>query len=207
MNTEIWMMLFGGLALLLVIGSILKGTDALLKRPYRAEERYGAVHAGGLDGIGGRKRLHLFLNREALIIKPWFKPALVIPFADIEEAESSWVFETRSRIASTGSQGMTEQTSSERSRDLENIRGSVHSGATRRQLMLHYVQGGRSRTACFEFRYGEEEDTDREPFYRCLQSLDRRLGEFRAANPANNAAARVDLRKSTEQSDDGMTET
>lgn len=203
MNTEVWMLLLGGFALLLVIGIILKSADALLKRPYRAEERYSAVHSGGLDGIGDGKRLHLFLNREELIVKPWFKPAIVIPFADIEEAESLWGFAARSRTEST--LGLPEETSPERVRDLENIRNLANSRAARRQLLLHYKRDGRARTACFEFRYGEEEDTDREPFYRCLQSLDHRLQNFRSAN-REGAADRVDLRKNAARTDDGMPE-
>ncbi|OWA35850.1 hypothetical protein B9G55_08140 [Saccharibacillus sp. O16] len=206
MDTEIGMTLtawvLGGFVLLFVIGGILKGADFLLKRPYAAEERYNAVHAGGLNPISGRRRVHLLLNREALIIKPWFQPAIVIPFSDIEEAESSWVY--ASRRSTTGSApAPSDEASPERLQDLEDIRSLTRAQSRPRQLMLHYERDGKRRIACFDFRYGEEEDTDREPFYRCLQSLDRRLQNFRLANRAN-ASVNMDLRKNIEQNDDGI---
>lgn len=191
MMMPLWMLL--GFLMLFMIVAVIEGVDYLRKRPYKAQELYDARHVSGLNGLRGKERIQLFLNADALTVKPWFKPAIVIPWEQLTESGALWPFmlkpdESKS-VQPNGMVGRTQQ-----DRDIGELRKKVRFRRNKRYLLLYYRHEGKERIACVGFRYGDEEDADREAFYRCSESLEWYKERSRRTDP-KDAVGTVNLRK------------
>ncbi|NGZ76474.1 hypothetical protein [Saccharibacillus alkalitolerans] len=187
----VWMAL--GMIMLLALGSVFAGIEYLRKFPYKAQELYGAGYLSGLDGLRGKERLQLFLNGDALTIKPWFKPAIVIPWKEVIEVEEL-LGPSMLRSGPNHKRSDAEISQTPEDRDIEELRKRIRLRRTKRYVLLRYLREGESRIACFAFRWEDDENPDMEPVNRCTESLRWYKERSCRANP-KDAVGTVNLRK------------
>jgi len=180
----------GGFAMLFVIAGLIEGVQYLRRLPYKAQEIYDARCFGGLDGLRSKKRVQLFMNTDALTIKPWFKSAIVIPWEKVIRTDWLLPFMDEPNLVwiKRGLSGERQE------RDAEDILKKVRFRETKKYLMLYYRHEGHDRVACMGFRYGDHDNVDFEAFYRCSESLHWYKEHSRRANP-KDAVGTVNLRK------------
>ena len=178
--------IFAGVLMLIVMAGVLDKIDEFRRRKYKAEERYGVYHMGGLiesDGIRRMQKLQLFMNDQALTIKAWHKPEVVIRMRDITAVEPLWPVMLKGKAP-------------ENQGELEQFEAWTHFRKTKKYLLIRYRQSGQPRTLGFGFRYGEAEEAEYENFYKFQESLK----AYRALNrmrDAEEVTGRVSLRKKT----------
>ncbi|WP_172195984.1 hypothetical protein [Saccharibacillus qingshengii] len=189
--------IFAGVLILIVMAGVLEKIDEFRRRKYQAEERYRVYHMGGLiesDGIRRMQKLQLFMNDQALTIKAWRKPEVIIRIRDITAVEPLWPVMLKSKAPETPEERRRFLREMQWGEELEQFEAWTHFRKTKRYLLIRYKQSGQPRTLGFGFRYGEAEEEEYEDFYKCQDSPKayRALSRMR---DSEEAVGRVSLRK------------